>query len=83
MKSIINLKYYIADCVSWVTRLTVGLTKLDLRVYSQNRTLRTAYSQNNSCVGDLMHAEDTFQHHKFQINIAESSINLEPKKPWA
>ena len=29
MKSIVNLQYYIADYVSWVTRLTVGLIKLD------------------------------------------------------
>ena len=50
MKSIINLlQYYIADCVSWVPRLTLlYLTnKMDLRTCSQNGT--------RSYVGDLLY----------------------------
>ena len=45
----ITAQYYIADCVSWVPRLTLlDLTnKLDLRMCSQNRTC--------TYVGDLQY----------------------------
>ena len=44
----ITVQYYIADCVSWVPRLTLlDLTnKLDLQTHSRNRTC--------SYVGDLL-----------------------------
>ena len=49
----ITLQYYIADCVSWVPRLTLlGLltNKLDLRTHSWNRT--------RSYAGDLLYFQD-------------------------
>ena len=47
----ITVQYYIADCVSWVPRLTLlDLTnKLDLRMLSRNET--------RSYVGDLLHGK--------------------------
>ena len=44
----ITVQYYIADCVSWIPRLTVGLTnKLDLQTRSWNWT--------HSYVGHLLY----------------------------
>ena len=51
------VQYYIANCISWVPRLTlldlqkIGLTnELDLRTCFQNGI--------HSCVGDLLYAEN-------------------------
>ena len=47
----ITVQYYIADCVSWVPRLTLlDLTnKLDLRMLSR--------TESRSYVGDLLHGK--------------------------
>ena len=51
---LITVQYYIADCVSWVPRLTLlDLTnKLDLRMCSQNRT--------RLCVGVLLYTSSSY-----------------------
>ena len=67
----ITVQYYIADCVSWVPRLTVGITnKVDFRKHSCNGI--------HSYGGDLMYFFKHLKVHYF-IKIPQINVKFSPE----